>query len=97
MNEMTEDGITGEPSFFRKVYEEYCPWYLIIACWCVFALAFMVELYLPVTFGYISENVEMTFWFYRCGELLYLFDKTAILLGIYSSIATYQKFAELKV
>ena len=83
-------------NFLNCVWEEHCPWYLIIACWCVFALAYMTEMFLPVAFGYLSENVEMTFWFYRCGELLYIFDKLAIVLGVYSSIATYQKFAERK-
>ena len=87
---MTDD-ITGEPSFLQKVWDEYCPWYLIIACWCVFALAYMTEMYIPVAFGYISENIEMTFWFYWCGVLLYLFDKTSIVLGIYSAAATYRE------
>ena len=67
----------------------------ILAAWCYLANIVIIELTVPVLFGYILSVkgiTELTGWFAISAGLLFLMDKLAILMLAYCVVTTVLDF-----
>jgi hypothetical protein len=78
----------------QAIYE-YCPPSFIIVSWCFLALIVIIDLTIPVLFGYLTESSHLPLFGGVAGGLYY-FDKLAILLLGFCTLSTYIEIARAK-
>lgn len=84
---------------FCDIINEPTPLYLLVSCWCCFALTIMFEFVAPVAFGFIMtypKVIPATGWFELSANLLYVADKLGILLLLFCFVETYLKLNSLR-
>ena len=79
-----------------EALNEDCSGYVLIPAWCFFFISVMIELMLPVALGYAIDTskiqYETNMWLHLSTYLFgTIFDKLAILLGLFCVASTYTK------
>jgi hypothetical protein len=78
----------------QAIYE-YCPSSFIIASWCFLTLIVIIDLTIPVLFGYLTESHHLPL-FGGVATGLYYFDKLGVLLLGFCLLSTYIEIARAK-